>query len=241
MKIIATGYAGPYSHKLSTPSRPGIGKGVRRVVNSVEVRFDHLCFRTEPEKGAMTMDSAMRPASLPLLPSRTALFWLFAGGFLGLMAWEVWARFITASVLGGPLEPSELVISLARTWLGIELPRLPAEAIHYAIGIIGYPIAYYVISRTLKNWAVILDIGVWLAFTVYAAILLTSGGLTGGIAVFWLVVTAVTATRFVNPNRLVANCLSWGSFTWFNALGLDGRDWPGCLSSCWNGAAACPL
>lgn len=168
----------------------------------------------------MTMDSAIRPAGRTLVPSRDAVVWLFIGGFLGLMAWEVWARLITAWVLGGPLEPSELVISLARTWLGIELPRLPAEAIHYAIGIFGYPIAYYVISRLLKNWAVILDAGVWLAFTAYAVKLLVSGELTGAIALFWLVVTAVTATRFVNPNALVADCLSWGSFTWFNALGI---------------------
>jgi hypothetical protein len=168
----------------------------------------------------MMMDTAMRPAGLSVIPSRNTLFWLFAGGFLGLMAWEVWARVITAWILGGPLEPAELVISLARTWLGIELPRLPAEAIHYTIGIVGYPVLYYLISRSLKRWAVLLDAGVWLAFTLYAAKLLVSGGLSGGIALFWLVVTAVTATRFVNPNTLVADCLSWGSFTWFNALGL---------------------
>jgi hypothetical protein len=168
----------------------------------------------------MTMDTAMRPAGLSVIPSRHTLLWLFAGGFFGLMAWEIWARLITAWILGGPLEPAELVISLARTWTGIELPRFPAEVIHYMIGIIGYPIAYYVISRALKNWAVILDAGVWLAFTAYAVMLLVSGGLTGAIALFWLVVTAVTATRFVNPNKLIADCLSWGSFTWFNALGL---------------------
>ncbi|HTR13702.1 MAG TPA: hypothetical protein VMI72_10755 [Roseiarcus sp.] len=38
--------------------------------------------------------------------------------------------------------------------------------------------------------------------------------------VFWFIVTIVTATRFINPNKLVVDCLSWGSFTWFNALGV---------------------
>jgi hypothetical protein len=38
--------------------------------------------------------------------------------------------------------------------------------------------------------------------------------------VFRLIVTIVTATRFVKTNRLVVDCLSWGSFTWFNALGI---------------------
>ncbi len=30
--------------------------------------------------------------------------------------------------------------------------------------------------------------------------------------VFWLIVTVVTMTRFVNRNRLIADCLSWGPF-----------------------------
>jgi hypothetical protein len=38
--------------------------------------------------------------------------------------------------------------------------------------------------------------------------------------VFWLIVTVVTATRFFNRNALFADCLSWGAFTWFNALGI---------------------
>ena len=38
--------------------------------------------------------------------------------------------------------------------------------------------------------------------------------------IFWALVTIVTATGFINPNKLIADCLSWGSFTWFNALGI---------------------
>ena len=39
--------------------------------------------------------------------------------------------------------------------------------------------------------------------------------------VFWLIVTIVTATRFCQSEiALLADCLSWGSFTWFNALGV---------------------
>jgi len=57
-------------------------------------------------------------------------------------------------------------------------------------------------------------------FTVFAAYSLLKGSATPFMGVFWLIVTVITATRFVNPNRLVADCLSWGSFTWFNALGV---------------------
>ncbi|WP_406854336.1 hypothetical protein ABEG18_17515 [Alsobacter sp. KACC 23698] len=168
----------------------------------------------------MTMDTTLRHGPASVIPDRRTLAWLFVGGFLGLMAWEVWARLITAWVLGGPLEPAELVISLVRTWTGYELGRLPAEAAHYAIGIFGYPILYYVVSRFLRNWAVTLDIGVWAIFTAYSAMLAFTGQLTAGVALFWVVVSAVTATRLINPNGLVADCLSWGSFTWFNALGV---------------------
>jgi hypothetical protein len=155
-----------------------------------------------------------------LVPGLSDLGKLFAGGFAGLMVWEPWARFITAKVLGGPLEPAGLLISLVKTWVGFDLPRLPAEAMHYAIGIIGYPVAYYVISRLVPRWAVLLDWAVWLAFTMFAVLLWRKGGLTSAVAIFWAVVTLASATRILNPSRLVADCLSWGSFTWFNALGL---------------------
>lgn len=168
----------------------------------------------------MTMDTTLRPGRASIIPDQTTLFWLFTGGFLGLMAWEVWARFLTPLVLGGPLEPAELVISLVRAWTGYELARIPAEVAHYVIGIVGYPVLYFIISRSLRSWAVVLDAGVWAIFTLFLAWQLVTGGVTFGIFAFWVVVTAVTATRAINPNTLFADCLSWGSFTWFNALGI---------------------
>ena len=166
------------------------------------------------------------PASPPLpatpfaLPSGRTLFRLFAGGYIALMAWEIWARVITAWILGGPLEPPQLVISLVKTWTGIELSLPTATFGHFLVGIFGYPLAYWIVSRHLPRWAEILDAGVWIAFTLFMAIALVRGTATAGTGLFWLVVTVVTATRFINPSPLVANCLSWGSFTWFNALGI---------------------
>jgi hypothetical protein len=80
------------------------------------------------------------------LPSRTTFTRLFSGGFIGLMIWEIWARLITPIVLGGPLEPAGLVTSLVQHWTGYELSRPTAEVLHYIIGIVGYPVAYYAIS-----------------------------------------------------------------------------------------------
>ena len=143
--------------------------------------------------------SAFPPASSSL-PSLGAIGRLFAGGFAGLMVWEVWARFITVIVLGGPLEPAGLVTSLVQHWTGYQMPRLAAEAAHYVIGIVGYPVAYFVISRSFRNWAAMLDGAVWAIFTVFVAYSLLHGTATPFMGVFWLIVTAVTATRFINRN-----------------------------------------
>ena len=167
----------------------------------------------------MKSTSAVTAANSPL-PSVGILGQLFAGGFAGLMIWELWARFITVLVLGGPLEPAGLVTSLVQHWTGYQMPRFAAEAVHYAIGIAGYPIAYFIISRAFRAWAVMLDAGVWTIFTAFLVVSLSRGTATPFMGVFWLIVTMVTATRFFNPSRLLADCLSWGSFTWFNALGI---------------------
>jgi hypothetical protein len=173
----------------------------------------------------MEVTMRMQTISLPKtgdrqLPSRITLTRLFIGGFTGLMIWEIWARLITPFVLDGPLEPAGLVTSLVQHWTGYELSRPTAEVLHYIIGIVGYPVAYYGISRTLRHWAIILDGGVWLLFTGYVLMTLANSSLTPGIDMFWIVVTLISATRIVNKNSLVADCLSWGSFTWFNALGI---------------------
>ncbi|MCC2099740.1 MAG: hypothetical protein KDJ12_01240, partial [Hyphomicrobiales bacterium] len=76
---------------------------------------------------------------------------LFIGGYCALMAWEIWARTITAWVVGGPLEPPELVRSLVQHWTGVELSVATATFLHYAVGIFGYPIAYYAISRGFRR------------------------------------------------------------------------------------------
>ena len=163
--------------------------------------------------------SQVTAANSPL-PSVGVLGQLFAGGFAGLMVWEVWARVITVLVLGGPLEPAGLVTSLVQHWTEYQMPRLAAEAAHYAIGIVGYPIAYFIVSRAFRAWALTLDASVWTIFTAFLVFSLSRGAATPFMGVFWLIVTVMTATRYFNPNKRVSDCLSWGSFTWFNALGI---------------------
>jgi hypothetical protein len=154
------------------------------------------------------------------IPSARTFRNLFIGGYCALMAWEIWARTITAWVVGGPLEPPELVRTLVQHWTNIDLPLSTATFIHYAAGIFGYPLAYYVVSRTVKRWGPLLDIGVLAIFSVAIGWRIAHHGFNGGEALFWLVVALTSATRFFNPSSMHRDALSWGSFTWFNALGI---------------------
>jgi hypothetical protein len=176
--------------------------------------------RGAPKENAVTKSINAVALENSSLPSIGTIGRLFVGGFAGLMVWEIWARFITVAVLGGPLEPAGLVTSLVQHWTGYQMPRLAAEAVHYAIGIVGYPVAYFAISRAFRYWAPTLDAAVWAIFTAFVGHALLQGSATPFMGVFWLIVTVVTLTRSVNPSPLVADYLSWGSFTWFNALGI---------------------
>jgi hypothetical protein len=163
---------------------------------------------------------------LPAVPSAATLWNLLVGGYIALMAWEIWSRTLTTWIVGGPLEPPGLVLSLFNRFVGTDYGQsnafawANATAAHYVVGIVGYPVLYYIISRSLKNWDAVLDAAVWLIFTVFVAYALKTGTFTKAVGLFWLFVTLVTATRFINPNTRLRECLSFGSFTWFNALGI---------------------
>jgi hypothetical protein len=154
------------------------------------------------------------------VPSVRTFARLFFAGYCALMAWEIWARTITSWVVGGPLEPPGLIISLVQHWTGYTLPLSTATFLHYMVGILGYPLAYLVISRHLRYWSMILDALVWVIFTLFLVYGLIRGSVTPWMGAFWVVVTLITASRFWNPNRKIAQSISWGSFTWFNALGI---------------------
>ena len=157
---------------------------------------------------------------LPALPSAATLKHLFTAGYIALMAWEIWSRTITDWVVGGPLEPPALVVSLVEHWTGYELRFSVATFLHYVVGIVGYPLAYYYISRGLRNWSLILDVLVLGIFTLFLGWRIAKYGFEPGNALFWLVVALFTASRFINPSALWRDSLSWGSFTWYNALGI---------------------
>lgn len=85
------------------------------------------------------------------LPDRSELRRLVAGGLAGLVAWEMFARLLAPLVLGGPLAPAALIISLAPSLFGVSPGRLPAEAVHYLTGIVFYPLAYLRASQRVSS------------------------------------------------------------------------------------------
>ena len=169
------------------------------------------------------MNAAAETAFAPpasALPDMRTLTRLFAGGVIGLVAWEIWGRGLAPVVLGEALEPAQLIIGLVQNWTGVEMPGALALIGHILVGIIAYPLMYWIVSRHLKNWGVLFDGAVWALFTAAAGWMFLSGKGYAGLAVFWLAVTALYASRAINPSPVLANAVSWGSFTWFNALGI---------------------
>ncbi len=154
------------------------------------------------------------------IPSVTTIINLMIGGAIGLAVWEVWARVFTKTVLGYPLEPAGLIDAIANHQFGLMIPYLLREVLHYAVGIIGYPVIYYVISRHVKNWSALLDGIVFFTFSAGVAYYAAKGMATTWHFVFWAIVAAFIASRFVNPNVLLRDTLAWGTFTWLNALGI---------------------
>jgi hypothetical protein len=129
------------------------------------------------------------------LPSRGKLAWLAVGGFIGLVAWELFANLVTPIFVGGPLEPPALITSLIQHWTGIVVPWPLAVAIHYATGILLYPLGYWFLSRWLVTFGTIVDGVLWGVIT-------------------WILALGVFASLAGLPFML-----GWIPLTWFSLIG----------------------
>jgi len=154
------------------------------------------------------------------LNARGVLAKLLGGGALGLLVWELWARVLTKAVLGYPLEPAGLIDAIANHLFGLQVPTLVREALHYGVGIVGYPLAFFVISRVVPRWGLVLDMIVFVTFTGACIGQIVDGTGTPLMFIFYTAVVGLLATRAINRDPAIADAISWGNFTWFNALGL---------------------
>ncbi len=96
-----------------------------------------------------------------LIPDARTLRDLCLGGAAGLLTWELFARVVTPEVIGGPLEPAALIISLFQNLFGFDPGRPAAEALHYATGVALYPLAYWVLTRVTLSLGPTADGVVW--------------------------------------------------------------------------------
>lgn len=99
----------------------------------------------------MNTDKLNLPVRPPAfsIPSARTVWHLFLGGAAGFGIWEVFAATLTAWAAGFPLQPPELVKSLFQHQLGLTISTPMAELLHGLTGLIGYPLAYLVLSRLL--------------------------------------------------------------------------------------------
>lgn len=110
------------------------------------------------------------------LPGGAMLARLCVGGLVGLLAWELFAQFLTPIFVGGPLEPPALITSLIQHWTGVVVPWELAVAIHWATGILLYPLGYWFTTRWIVSFGTLGDGLLWgvvtwaLALGVFASL-----------------------------------------------------------------------
>ncbi|MEM1307388.1 MAG: hypothetical protein AAGG99_07680 [Pseudomonadota bacterium] len=139
----------------------------------------------------MTQEHAM---GANIIPTGRQLGALIIGGAFGLALWEVSARLLAPQIIGGPMEPAGLIISLFKAVFGLTLTTTIAETIHIATGLVGYPIGYWVFTR-------IISLGTALNGLVWGVIL-------------WFVALGVFASLAGFPFLL-----GYGNLTWLSLMG----------------------
>lgn len=88
------------------------------------------------------------------LPDTRTLLRLVAAGLAATLGWELWARVITAAVIGGPLEPAALILSLFRLPVAY---RPAAEGLHLLTGALLYPLLFLAIRRFVYRGGRLVD------------------------------------------------------------------------------------
>jgi hypothetical protein len=155
-----------------------------------------------------------------IIPSFNTIKNLAMGGIAGLLLWEIFARLITRAVIGYPLEPAGLIDAIFNHQFELMVNPALREILHFGVGILGYPIAYYVVSRLLPRWGALLDMLVLVTFTIGLGFVFAKGGFKLPLVGFWLAVAALATMRFWRGSSDIIDALTWGNFTWLNALGI---------------------
>jgi len=88
--------------------------------------------------------------------------------------WEIFAKGIAPLIMGGPLSPNGLIVSLIKSLVGVKPPGYVATMLHWFTGLVGYPLGFLVLATALPRIGVvgqgiIVGVGTWfLALGVFA-------------------------------------------------------------------------
>lgn len=116
---------------------------------------------------------------------------LFLAGLAGQATFEIVALIAMPALLGMPLMPAALVVTLAQTLLGIDAAMPLGWAVHLAAGIVIFPLGYLALARaTGWSWAV--------------------AGVAWGV-ILWLLAQAVLAPLAGRPFMLGLVPYTWAS------------------------------
>ncbi len=113
---------------------------------------------------------SLSPAFVRRVPDAATLLNLAIGGLSGLALWEIWANVPTTLLVGGPLEPPELIRGLFNNLFKVDVPLVWARALHYATGVIGYPLGYFFLTRYIRSFGFPLDGWIWGVVTYFIAL-----------------------------------------------------------------------
>lgn len=117
----------------------------------------------------MTQASLTTKGSLAIPTSKTVIN-LMLGGCAALGFWELFSAVPTAWFAEYPLEPPELVRSLFKHQLGLEIGTPTAKLLHYLTGILFYPLAYFILTRHVRSFGMPADGWIWGVITYFIAL-----------------------------------------------------------------------
>jgi hypothetical protein len=97
----------------------------------------------------------------PRFPTLREVAMLAIGGLAGLLVWELFANPITSWIVGGPLQPPALIISLFQNLFGFKMSWPAAATLHYTTGILFYPLGYFFVTRVMASFGTWIDVVLW--------------------------------------------------------------------------------
>ncbi len=165
----------------------------------------------------------IRPADRDSMLKTAAV--IGAAGLAGLLVWEIFATQIAPLVMGGPLQPTGLIRGLFANFLGLPISAGTASALHYATGLVFYPLGYLVMTRVVDRAVPLARHLVWFAMLGFIALMSVDWAgpaVVNPVGTFLglnIVAFAWLSDR-LSAGRAYGNGLMLGVGTWILALGV---------------------